>query len=235
VKIGLSFAALGITLTATGLASAQPPEPMPSPSYDVTYEKPSRKPLAAPTNALELTMSTGYTQGFGSLKSGVGMPSIVTPGVAFDLGVGYRVDPKLAVLWSGEYAELTAERTESARAFTTGVAIQYHFMPMQRVDPWMEGGVGYRFLVEDPTVGPNLLTHGFQLARLRVGVDFRVEEAVALGPMVGLDANLFLFQDIPNAGTAIADPRLSTFVFAALQGRFDFGQTTSSRLTASAH
>jgi hypothetical protein len=182
-------------------------------------------------------MSTGYTQGFGSLKSGVGMPSIVTPGVAFDLGVGYRVDPKLAVLWAGEYAELTAERTGSARAFTTGVAVQYHFMPMQRVDPWLEGGVGYRFLVEDPTIGPNLLTHGFQLARVRVGVDFRVEEAVALGPMVGLDANLFLFQDIPNAATAIADPRLSTFVFAGLQGRFDFGRTTTStsRLTASAH
>jgi hypothetical protein len=185
-------------------------------------------PLAAPTNAFEVSAGTGYTQGFGSLQSGVGMPSVVTPGVAFDLGLGYRINPRFAVLWSGEYAELTAERTSTARAFTTGIAAQYHVRPMERLDPWLEAGVGYRFLVENPSIGPTLLTHGLQLARVRAGLDFRLGEPVSLGPMIGADATLFLFQDFPNVQTNIPSPTVSTFVFAGIQGRFDVGDTTQS-------
>lgn len=224
VKIALSSMVLGVSLTAVGFARAQPPA---QPDYAV--EKPWRGPLAAPSNAFELSVGTGYTQGFGSLQSGVGMPSVVTPGIAFDLGLGYRIDHRLAVLWSGEYAELTAERTNTARSFTTGVAVQYHIRPMQRIDPWVEAGFGYRFLVEDPNIGSTLLTHGIQLGRVRVGLDFRPEETLSLGPMIGADATLFLFQDFPNVGTNISDPTVSTFVFAGVQGRFDFGQTTRTR------
>ena len=227
MKFALSFVALGISLTATGLAAAQPPEMTPSYAMEPP-ESLSKGRLAAPRNALELSIGTGYSQGFGTLKSGTGMPSVVTPGVAFDLGIGYRIDPKWSVLWAGEYSELTAERTSTARSFTTGIAAQYHFAPMQRIDPWMEAGAGYRFLVEDPTLGPNLLTHGFQLARIRAGIDFRVGETAAIGPMIGADATLFTFQDIPNVQTNISDPRVSTFVFAGLQGRFDIGETTKS-------
>jgi hypothetical protein len=192
-------------------------------------ERPAERTLAAPRNALELSVGSGYTQGFGNLRSGVGMPSVVTPGVAVDLGVGYRIDPSWAVLWSGEYAELTAERTNAARSFTTGLAMQYHFAPLQQVDPWVEMGAGYRFLVEYPSFGSSLLTHGFQLGRVRGGIDFRVAEAVALGPMIGVDATFFVFQDIPNLQTNIQNPTVSAFVFAGLMGRFDIGQSTKSR------
>jgi hypothetical protein len=227
VKIALPSMVLGLSLTAVGFARAQPPEPAPMP--DVVETPPPKKELAAPSNAFELSAGTGYTQGFGSLQSGVGMPSVATPGVAFDLGLGYRIDHRLMVGWQGEYAELTAERTNTARAFTSGVALQYHMNPMQRVDPWVEVGVGYRFMVEDPGVGPTLLTHGLQLARVRLGLDFRADEAVSLGPVIGADATMFLFQDFPNVATNISDPTVSTFVFAGLQGRFDIGQNTRTR------
>jgi outer membrane protein W len=236
MKLTLSVAALGASLSAAGFARAQPPEVMPSTSleYPPTTERlTGGRRLAAPQNALELSVGTGYTQGFGSLSSGVGMPSVVSPGISADVGVGYRIDPKWAVLWSGSYQDLNAERTATAHGFTTSLALQYHLAPMNRLDPWVELGAGYRILVEDPKTGPSLVTHGVQLARVRVGLDFRAGEAVALGPVIGADATLFLFQDFPSVQTNIADPRVSTFVFAGLQGRFDIGGSTRSSAVAS--
>ena len=221
MKVAISIVALGVSLTAAGLAQAQAIEPMPA--YPAPEMARGQGQLRAPRDAFELSLGTGYTQGFGNLKSGTGMPSVATPGVAVGLGLGYRVDPRWAVMWAGEYAELTAERTNTARAFTGGIAAQYHMNPMQRVDPWFELGVGYRVLVEDSDVGPNLVTHGLQLARLRLGIDFRTSDNVAIGPMIGADATMFLFQDIPSVATNIPNPTASTFVFAGLQARFDVG------------
>jgi len=239
VKIAVSLVALGaLTLPIAGVARAQPPDTQPAPYPPPTQTSPyyvgaepvqtTANIVPAPKNAFELQVGTGYTQGFGNLRSGTGLPSVVTPGVAFDLGLGYRIDPHWEVGWQGEFAELTAERTNTARAFTTGIAVQYHLNPMRKTDPWVEAGAGYRVLIEDSTVGPNLYTHGFQLARLRAGLDFRVDKAVALGPMIGADLTMFLFQDFPNVQTNISDPTVSTFVFAGLQGRFDIGGKTTT-------
>ncbi len=231
MKIALSLVTLGLcSLSAARLAQAQGDGPMPV--YVVVAERPQsehERPLAAPSNALELSAGSGYTQGFGNLRSGVGMPSVASPGVAVDIGVGYRIDESWAILWSGEYAQLTPERTNAARSLTTGLAMQYHFAPLQRVDPWAEVGAGYRFLIEDPSVGSTLVTHGPQLGRIRAGIDFRIAETLALGPMIGADATFFAFQDIPGLPTVIQSPTVSAFVFGGLMGRFDIGQTTSSR------
>jgi hypothetical protein len=231
MKLASSAFLLGAALTVTSLSQAQPPEtyPPPAPVAPAQGEVPvAKRPLGAPSNALELSVSTGYTQGFGNLKSGVGLPSVATVGIGFDLGVGYRIDPNWAVLWNGQYQEFTAERVAHARGITNDIAVQYHFAPMRQVDPWIEGGAGYRVFWEDPDVGATLTTHGFQLARVRAGLDLRADEYVAIGPIIGADATLFLFQDVPNLGTSISDPRLSTFVYAGLQGRFDVGGKTVS-------
>jgi hypothetical protein len=108
---------------------------------------------------------------------------------------------------------------------TTGFGVTYHFDPELRLDPWLEVGAGYRLLWEDeaaPT--PNVLSHGLQLARARVGLDVRVSPDVAIAPVVGADANMFLWQDVTTS-TAIADPRITTFIFAGVQGRMDIGGT----------
>lgn len=237
MKLAFSLV-VGASLTASGIARAQVPDALPSPSpYSYSTapapmgETPMRqKRLPAPKNALELTVGTGYTQGFGSLRSGVGMPSVVTPGLGLELGIGFRANPHFAVLWSGQYQEFSAERASTAYGFTGSLIAQYHFTPLERIDPWAEVGFGYRLLVEDASLGPNLYTHGFQLGRARVGLDFRVDQAVALGPMIGADLTMFLFQDFPNVQTNISDPRVSMFVFAGAQGRFDIGgRTTETR------
>lgn len=182
----------------------------------------------APSNALEITAGTGYTQGLGMIREGLSVPDVATSGVGFDLGIGYRMSPRVGLLAAGQYQALTPERGNHARGLTTSVAAQFHFAPTRVLDPWLELGAGYRFLWETPAApGPTLLTHGIQLARARVGLDVRASEVLALGPVVGADLNMFLFQDVPGQPTNISDPRLNTFVFAGVQGRFDVGGTAT--------
>ena len=161
------------------------------------------------------------------------MPSVASPGVTLDLGVGYRVNPKWAVMWSGQYAELTSERADAARAFTGTLAAQYHFAPTQRVNPWFEFGAGYKFF-EDPATQSQLphprpparsLARRHRLPRRRGRLPRR---------LIGGDATYFLFQDVPGAGTNIPDPTVSTFVYAGLQGRFDISTATPTGATTTA-
>ena len=61
---------------------------------------------------------------------------------------------------------------------------------------WLSFGAGYRFLSEEPA-GPNnnLLVHGFQLARAKVGIDVRVSDSVAIAPTLGGDVDMFLWRN----------------------------------------
>lgn len=180
------------------------------------------KHVVAPTKALELSVGTGYTQGFGNLQAGVSMQDVITPGIAVDLGVGYRIDPHWAIGLVGQYQEFTAERAVSARGLVAGIAAAYHISPYTRTDPFVQLGTGYRMLWENHDASPTLMSHGFELAKLTLGVDIRVDKDVALAPVIGADLTLPLWQSVGGANSvAINDPRLSTFVFAGLQGRFD--------------
>ena len=210
-----------VALGACLLAATSAPADAAPDVHATAAERPRAAPIPAASNALELSFGTGYTQGFGSLERGVGFPSVAEGGVAFGLGIGYRIDPRWAVLWSGELQEFDARRATGARGFTSSIAGQVHLAPTNRVDPWAELGAGYRILWEDFARAPVLVTHGFQLGRLRVGVDFRAGRGGAVGPVVGADLNLLLFQDAPSIQADVRDVRLSTFVFAGMQARFD--------------
>lgn len=180
--------------------------------------------VAAPSSAVELTLGSGYTQPLGSLERNVGMPTIGLQGIGFDLGLAYRLDPHWAIGAGGQYHEIFGPNARGVRGVTAGVDASYHVNPQARLDPWLQVGTGYRFLWVDHTKpAPNTLDHGFELGRARVGLDLRLSPGVALGPVVGADMNLFLWEKTAGATTTIAEPRLNTFVFAGLQGRFDVG------------
>ncbi len=181
------------------------------------------EPLLAPAKALEIVVGSGYTQGFGSMQQGVNIGNVITPGFAVDLGIGYRIDPHWAVGIVGQYQEFNAERASTARGFTPGIAATYHVSPYTRTDPWIQLGTGYRLLWENQQEpSPNLLTHGFELAKLTIGVDIRVDKDVAIAPVVGADLTLPLWQSVNGATSqSMTNPTVSTFVFAGLQARFD--------------
>jgi hypothetical protein len=192
--------------------------------------------LPAPTRALELTVASGYTQGFGELRSNIGMPRVARAGVAIEGAVGYRVDPRWGVSVGGQYQELTPDTADATRGTAFTLAAQYHAAPNTRLDPWIEVGTGYRLLWQiDPLAGGgNVLTHGLQLARARIGFDIRVSPEVAIGPVIGADATTFLYQDGGPGDGYIRDPSVNTFVFAGLQGRIDAGGQVGTTTMTSA-
>ena len=201
-------------------ASAQPPSERP------TYWEECED---APRHALELTLGTGYTQGFGRIGSGPSsdVADVANGGIGFDLGVGYRVDPHFGVAALAQYQQFSvahaAEGITGARGFLGGIDATYHFGPYDRASPWLRVGTGYRLLWSTSS-GPTVLYHGFDFLRLAFGYDVRTSSNLAFGPLIGVDLDVYLWQRTSDAGnSSIADPRLSTYLYAGLQGRFDLG------------
>lgn len=189
----------------------------------VVAETPEEKP-AVPVKALEVMGSTGYTQGFGELQSGVNLQDVITRGLAVDVMIGYRLDPHWVVGAIGQYTEYDAQRTATARGAVAGIGATYHVLPFDRWDPFINFGTGYRLLWESAATGstePTLLTHGFEPARLMVGLDYRASRDLAFMPMVGVDLSIPLWQSLGGNNTTISDPRPSTYIFAGLGLRFD--------------
>lgn len=189
-------------------------------------------PLAAPKEAFELNVDTGYSRGFGGVDAGPrgAMSSVARGGIGVGFGLGYRATPELSVAGTLQYQELSpaTEQPQGTRVRGAGVGVEgrLHLRPYDRVDPWLGLGGGYRLLWIAPE-GPsnNVLTHGLELARAKVGLDIRVSRDVALGPVIGGDVNLFIWRNPegPIGNTVIPDKKMSTFVFAGVQGRFDLG------------
>jgi hypothetical protein len=198
---------------------------------EVAADKPYlARRVPARSNAFELTIASGYAQGFGTLQPGIGMPAVADAGASVDASVGYRVDTHYSLSFGGEYQGLAPERDESAvHGAAIAIAIAYHVSPSARVDPWLQLGSGYRMLWLVPaSPAPTTVLVGPELVRLRFGLDLRVSPDVAVAPVIGADATMFVFRDAVTSD-AIANPKLSTFVFAGLQGRMDIGGSSASR------
>jgi outer membrane protein OmpA-like peptidoglycan-associated protein len=151
-------------------------------------------------------------------------------GIGLGVELGYRLSPHWSVGAGGQYHESNADdRLGSGarvRGGTAGLLGTYHFTPYERIDPYLTLGTGYRFLWQLPPGGQNNeLTHGIEIAKAQLGADLRVSKNVAIGPMVGADVNVFMWNNPEgNRGNvALGERRLSTFGYAGLQGRFDIG------------
>jgi hypothetical protein len=228
MKVGIAIAttALGLAAATTALAQGAERE---------TY---LRAPVRAPRQATEIGINTGYTQGFGNISPGEGgkVGRVADAGVGVGLSLGYRASPMIGLGWHGEFQEFNADDRLSegtnVRGVATSVEASLHIAPYDRLDPYVSLGAGYRLLWEVPD-GPNnnVLRHGIEVAKLQAGFDVRVSPDIALGPYVGADLNVFLFEDPegPGGTSDIDDPRVSTFIGAGVQGRFDLGGFRESR------
>ncbi len=187
--------------------------------------------LAAPTQALELKVAGGYTQGFGMIMPGVGMPSVAGAGVGGNAELDYRMGPHASVGVQGQYQEFTSEQNSASRGLAGNIGFTYHGAPYQRADPWFRFGSGYRLLWSVNPIGPNgntlptTLVHGFELGALNLGIDLRLNEGIAISPMIGADLNLFVWENADGINRALSSAQVATFVFAGLQGRFDAGSS----------
>jgi hypothetical protein len=62
-----------------------------------------------------------------------------------------------------------------------------------------------------------------EIAKLQLGLDYRLTQAVSVSPVVGADLSAFFTRATPasNGFANVSDPQVNTFVFAGVLGRFD--------------
>jgi hypothetical protein len=186
--------------------------------------------VAAPANALELSVATGYAQGAGPIGGDMlHLEDVTGAGGAVELAASYRINPTFAV---GAYGSLSTYATGDqidgdtdllgASAGIQGIA---HLRPQRSVDPWVSLGTGWRGLWLSPDQGKNTSLQGLELARLQVGVDYRITEDVAIAPVVGGSLGMFVSQDSPmtDGYSELQDKKVNFVGFAGLAGRFDLG------------
>jgi hypothetical protein len=193
----------------------------------------STKEITAPEKAVELTVGTGYAQGFGDVGNGQAtLQDVGKAGGAVELGVGYRVTPSLmiGVYGTGSMYGRSDGVDSSTKVYssTAGVQAAWHFLPTNTFDPWVALGTGWRGYWVDADRGVSSM-HGLELARLQLGADYRLTDAVAISPVFGIDMSTFLTKKEPgSSGFANIDsPKVNTFIFAGLLGRFDIATSSS--------
>lgn len=221
IAIAIATGALTTALAGTALAQQQ--------DYETTPQY-SRSPVRAPRGAFEIGVNTGYTQGFGNIAQGERVGRSADAGAGVGLNLAYRATPAFSIGVTGQGQQFNADgRLGSGarvRGLATSVDATVHFAPYQRIDPFLSLGTGYRLLWTAPRgADNNELTHGFQLARVNVGLDVRVHDSVALGPMIGADLNMFVWRNPEGrvGNERIDDLGVNTFIYGGLQGRFDVG------------
>jgi hypothetical protein len=220
------------SMLITGAASAQEKDQVQSTSD-------TSRSLAPATHDVELTIATGYEQAFGKVASGQArLQDIGEAGGAVQLGAGYRLIPQLTLGLYGSGAMFAradeAEPSTKVYSAAAGVQADWHFIPGgHEFDPWLSLGTGWRGYWAHTDQGTNSM-QGMELAKLQIGVDYRVDEWLALSPVVGVDLSTFFTQSTPAAGAFhnISNPDVNTFLFAGLQGRFDIPSGKSSQVAS---
>jgi hypothetical protein len=188
--------------------------------------------VAAPANALEIGVATGYTQGVGPIGGGMQhVEDLSKAGGAVELDAMYRINPTFAVGVYGSFSKYaTGDRIDGSSdvlGATAGIQAAAHLRPERSVDPWVSLGTGWRGLWVSPESGKNTSLQGLELARLQLGVDYRINEDVAIAPVIGGSLNMFVSEDssMTTKYTEIADKKVNFIGFAGLAGRFDLGGT----------
>ncbi len=204
----------------TGAAYAQQPGAEASAGFD--------HPVPAVSRALEIAVGGGYLQGVGDIASNAArVQDLSGPGGTVELKLGYRAIPEFAIGGYGSFSQFgTGDSVASGtdvRSATAGVYADWHFRPEMSVDPWVELSSGWRGLWLAPDTGKATSIQGWEVARLQLGVDYRVSPEVAIAPVIGAGLNVFLTQDTPATTDFenIHDPRPNVFFFGGLQARFD--------------
>jgi hypothetical protein len=169
--------------------------------------------------AIEVGLRAGYGLPFGHTGRLAGdlsddkLSASVKGEIPLWLDVGYRLDPRMYVGLSFQYAfglvpsGVCADGVScSITDMRLGANFIYHLAPHQSVDPWLGFGVGYEWF-ELKAAAPEGEVTGtvgaFEFANLQAGADFEVTPSFALGPFVSF--SLGEYRGISYSGAPLAD------------------------------
>jgi hypothetical protein len=211
-----------ISLLVPALAHAQPESPETNAGFD--------HPVAPISNAFEVAVGTGYTQGGGKIGGNMqSLEDVSGPGGAVEIDLGYRIIPQLSVGVYGTFSKFQhgdrIDNNTDVLGTTAGIQAAWHFRPETSIDPWVSLGTGWKGLWLNPSSGKVTSLQGLELARLQVGADYRVSKDIAISPVIGGGLSMFISQDsaMTTDLTEIHDKKVNFTGFAGLSGRFDIG------------
>lgn len=177
---------------------------------------------------IEVAVGTGYAQGVGKISGEMAkVQDLSGPGGAAQLDLGYRVIPNLTLGGYGSFALYndgsTLPNNTEVYGATAGVAAAYHFRPDRSLDPWARLGTGWKGMWLNPPTGKATSLQGLELARLQIGVDYRISPQVAITPVVGGSLGLFVSQSsqMTTNYDQLTDRKVNFTGFAGLAGTFD--------------
>jgi hypothetical protein len=183
--------------------------------------------LPAVDNALELSLAASSSYGRGGL--GGTMPDVddvATPGLALDLSVGYRATPAFLIggyLTLGGYGNPDNDDHGAVTA-ALGIEVDYHLMPTAKLDPWISIGTGVKLMAIDTGDGAERALTGLELAKVQVGLDYRLSPRFAIGPVLGASATMYrsIHDDtMSDDPIAIEDKDINWTFSLGVLGRFD--------------
>jgi hypothetical protein len=182
--------------------------------------------LSAPSKSFELQLNSAYTQGFGNVLPGVLITDVAGPGVAVAASGGYRVSPWVSVELEAQYQQFGEVNRNSTNGVTPNVGATLHFSPESRGDPWFRLATGWRFIWQSgnpdrlvsPSTNSTNMFHGWEVFAARFGYDLRATSTLSWAPIVGADLQTFAWDN----GVTFPRMQWGTFIYAGLQGRFDF-------------
>ncbi|UQA63431.1 hypothetical protein [Polyangium aurulentum] len=218
-KMGIALAAFAFAAAGASTASAQT-------AYDGDVDQPGT--MRGPVGAIELQLNTGYAQTFGpSLDVNLAPDrSISGGGIGAGLGLAYRANPFFSFGLVGGYSQVGGDEEASIRGANVGVDATIHTTPYSRLDPYISVGSGYKMAWSAATGRDDVMFHGFQVVRLNLGLDVRLNDSIALAPTVGGDLSTFMWRSEDGGDNeAIENMRVNPSVFAGINGRFDLGGT----------
>jgi hypothetical protein len=184
----------------------------------------------APTpRSLEIGIGGGYTQGVGGAGGAGSVQDLTGPGGNLELQVGLRASPGFTVGLYGtgaryRHGDVFADGSQ-AHGATAGIQAVWHARAARALGPWVSVGVGWRGLWLAPAGAAPISAHGVELMRVQLGIDYRITPAIAVTPVIGVSASVFLVEDaaMPSMFSAVRDNRLNLYGYTGVLGRFDVG------------
>lgn len=185
--------------------------------------------VAPLSKAIEIGVSTGYAQGGGPIGSTMqDLDQLSGPGGAVELQLGYRINPTFAVGLYGQFSAFdSGDVNEGDNVFGAGAGIMgtAHLRPGRSIDPWVSLSTGWKALWLDHEREKTTSLQGFDLARVQIGVDYRISKGVAITPVIGGSLGMFVGQQtaMTDGYDEISDKKVNFTGFAGLSGRFGVG------------
>jgi outer membrane protein W len=189
-------------------------------SADTTVREAGTMP--AIHGGIEVAVALGTSTSVGDIGDGMSARDAVGTAAQLELKIGRRFTPNLAVSFYTA-AQGLAEGSTATRTVYTGTAglvADLHLRPRTKIDPWIGVGGGLSAMLYDQDgVG---LAVGVELARVQLGVDFRLTEDFALGPVIGASATMYGAERAPRADFVdYADRGVNWTFSAGIAGRFN--------------